>query len=212
MSTHLTVAEAARKRRAMKSFKPDPIPAEVIEELIDITLTAPSSFNLQPVRIIAVQDEKQKKALAEASWNQPQITEAPVTFVFAVAVRDWEKNLETIVQTAADAGAWPPQAVKYVSESAPKFQKGLREAGLEREYAVKDAMISAATLCLTAESMGLSTCYMNGWLEEGVKKVIGAEGDDNIAVAVLLPVGYPNVTRKKPGRLPREKTVFQDRL
>jgi len=79
-----------------------------------------------------------------------------------------------------------------------------------REYAIKDAMIAATHTALAAESLGLSTCYMNGWVEDQVKAVIGA-GDD-LAIALLLPVGYAAEPRQNPGRLPLSATVFVDRV
>jgi nitroreductase len=82
----------------------------------------------------------------------------------------------------------------------------------EREYAIKDAMIMATTLALAAQSKGYSTCYINGWDESKVKEIIGVEGDKNIAIALVLPVGLPNSEAKHPGRLPAAKTIFTDRI
>ena len=65
---------------------------------------------------------------------------------------------------------------------------------------------------LRAESLGLSTCMMNGWSEERVKAVIGAENDPDLAIALVLPVGYCAEPRKNPGRLPFEFNVSLDRL
>ena len=98
----------------------------------------------------------------------------------------------------------------WIGENAPGFQKGL--ADKEREYAIKDAMIMATTLALAAQSKGYSTCYINGWDEIKVKEIIGVEGDKNIAIALVLPVGIPNAEAKHPGRLPATKTIFTDRL
>jgi nitroreductase len=73
-------------------------------------------------------------------------------------------------------------------------------------------MIMATTLALAAQSKGYSTCYINGWDETKVKEVIGVEGDMNIAIALLLPVGVKSAEAKHPGRLPAAKTIFTDRL
>src|SRR5271170_3487198 len=110
MSSHLplplSVPDAIRQRRTTKKFKPDPIPEATLKELIALTLAAPSSYNLQPWRIVLVDDPVQKEALGKASWNQAQVTTAPVTFVFAVNIRGWKKTLDTTVKTAFELGAW----------------------------------------------------------------------------------------------------------
>jgi nitroreductase len=72
-------------------------------------------------------------------------------------------------------------------------------------------MIAATHLVLASESLGLSTCFMNGWAEDKVKAVIGAE-NVGIAIAVIVPVGYAAEPRKNPGRLSFSHNVFADRL
>lgn len=206
----LTVSEAIRARRSMKSFKSDPIPDVVLKELLALSQEAPSSWNFQPTRVVMVRSMAQKEALAAAAWGQKQILEAPITFVFAVSIRGWEKNMDEILKTGVASTAWPQKFADWIRDNAPGFQKGLGDK--EREYAIKDALIMATTLALAAQAKGYSTCYINGWDEAKVKQIINAEDDKNVAIALLLPVGLPNVEVKHPGRLPQEKTIFTDRL
>ena len=206
----LTAAQAIRARRSIKSFKSDPIPESVLQELLSLMQEAPSSWNFQPTRVVMIRSKEQKEALSAAAWGQKQILEAPVTFVFAVSIRGWEKHMEEILKTGVASGAWPQKFADWIGANAPGFQKGLGEK--EREYAVKDAMIMATTLAIAAESKGFSNCYINGWDEEKVREIIGAKGDKNIAIALVLPIGIPAAQPKHPGRLPSSKTIFTDRL
>jgi nitroreductase len=206
----LSVPDAIRARRTTKKFKPDPIPEATLKELIALTLAAPSSFNLQQWRIIVIDDPVQKAALAKASWNQAQVATAPVTFVFAASIRGWEKTLEQTITTACELGAWSDKTANYFRGSIPGFQTGL--ADKEREYAIKDAIIAATHCALAAESLGLNSCFMNGWMEDAVKEVIGAKDDPDIAIALLLPVGYGESAYCYAGRLPQETTAFRNRL
>ena len=208
--TELTVADSIRARRSIKSFKNDPIPEGVLQELLSLMQDAPSSWNFQPTRVVMIRSMAQKEALAAAAWGQKQILEAPVTFVFAVSIRGWEKNMGEILKLGVDSGAWPQKFADWIGENAPGFQKGLGDK--EREYAIKDAIIMATTLALAAQSKGYSNCYINGWDEAKVKEIIGVEGDNDIAIALLLPIGLPNSLPKHPGRLPSSKTIFTDRI
>ena len=206
----LTVPEAILARRTTKKFKPNPIPEVILKELISLTVAAPSSFNLQPWRIVVVEGPAQKAALAKAAWNQAQITTAPVTFVFAVSIRCWEKTLEPTIQMATELGAWNEKTAAYFRGSIPGFQDSLCEK--QREYAIKDAMIAATHLALAAESLGLNSAFMNGWQEDAVKEIIGAKDNPDIAIALLMPIGYGEACYGHAGRLPQEITVFRDRL
>ena len=208
--SELTVADSIRARRSMKSFKSDPIPEATLQELLSLMQDAPSSWNFQPTRVVMIRSMAQKEALAAAAWGQKQILEAPVTFVFAVSIRGWEKNMSEILKLGVSSGAWPQKFADWIGENAPGFQKGLGDK--EREYAIKDAIIMATTLALAAQSKGYSNCYINGWDETKVKEIIGVEGDKDIAIALLLPIGLPNSQPKHPGRLPSAKTIFTDRI
>jgi nitroreductase len=206
----LTVPEAIRVRRTTKKFKPDPIPDAILKELIGLTLAAPSSYNLQPWRIVLVDDPAQKAALTKAAWNQAQVATAPVTAVFAVSLRGWEKTLEPTIRTASELGAWNEKTAAYFRSNIPGFQDGLGEK--QREYAIKDAMIAATHLALAAESLGLNSAFMNGWMEDAVKEVIGAKGNSDIAIALLMPIGYGETSHGHAGRLPEDVTVFRNKL
>lgn len=206
----LDVPSAITQRRSIKTFKSDPIIPKLLKQLVELTVAAPSSFNVQPWRIVLIQDQEQKAALSAAAWGQKQIIEAPVTFVFATDPVAGEKDLTPILETASQSGAWNEKTVNYFREAIPQFQVGLGEK--RREYAIKDALIAATHLVLAAESLGLSTCFMNGWVEEKVKDVIGAADNPDLAIAVLVPVGYAAEPRLNPGRLPLSENVWVDKI
>lgn len=205
----LDVPTAILQRRAHKQFKSDEIPADLLYRLVELTVSAPSSWNLQDWRIILVQDEAQRQALSEAAWGQQQIVQAPVTFVFAADPNAWKTDLDEIFTIANQSGAWNESRIDYLKNAIPQFQEKLGDKN--REYAIKDAIIAATHLMLAAESLGLATCPMNGWLEDKVKEVIGA-ADSDLAIALLIPVGYPADSPQNPGRLPLSHNVFRDRV
>jgi nitroreductase len=206
----LAVPDAIHARRTTKKFKADPIPEATLKDLISHTLAAPSSFNLQPWRIVVVDDPAQREALTKASWNQAQVATAPVTFVFAVSLRGWEKTLDHTIKTATELGAWNEKTCQYFRGSIPGFQDGLGEK--QREYAIKDAMIAATHLALAAESLGLNSAFMNGWKEDAVKEVIGAKDNPDIAIALIMPIGFGETSYCHAGRLPESVTVFRNKL
>ncbi len=206
----LDVPTAILQRRSIKNFKSDPISDELLHQLIELTVAAPSSWNLQDWRIIVVRDEAKKAELCEAAWGQAQIKQAPVTFVFAADAEAGNQDLTPIFEQALAAGAWNEGTVGYFKKAIPQFQQALGDK--QREYAIKDAMIAATHLVLAAESLGLSTCYMNGWIEDKVKAAIGAADNPNLAIAVVIPVGYAAEPRKDPGRFLWNVNVFADTL
>jgi coenzyme F420-0:L-glutamate ligase/coenzyme F420-1:gamma-L-glutamate ligase len=55
-----------RSRRSIRRYKPDPIPAPVIERILATAMHAPSAYNNQPWRFVVVTDPAVKTRLGEA--------------------------------------------------------------------------------------------------------------------------------------------------
>ncbi len=208
----LDVAASIEARRSTKDFLPDPIDSSCLDQILHLTTEAPSSWNLQPWRIIVVDDPDSRARLHEACFRQRQVLEAPVTIVFAVDIDAWQRDMESIIEQAQKTGAWPDDYCDIARKAIPGGQTALESSGRLREYAMKDAMIAATHCVLAATSFGLNTTFMNGWREQAVKQVIGASDRDEIAIAVLVVLGHADRTLPHPGRLPTSQTVFRQRL
>jgi nitroreductase len=52
----LTVAEAIEKRRSIRKFKPDPVPDELINQILEAGRLAPSGTNRQPWRFQVIKE------------------------------------------------------------------------------------------------------------------------------------------------------------
>jgi nitroreductase len=79
--------EVIQNRRTIRRFKPDPIPEEKIQTILEAGRWAPSFSNLQPWKFIIVKEPQLKKAIDQAAkesvlhWG---IHEAPVAILVCV--------------------------------------------------------------------------------------------------------------------------------
>jgi len=73
--------DVVRTRRSIRSYKPDPVPEDVLKRVLEAVRIAPSGSNRQPWKFIIVKDEALKKRLVPACGNQSFITEAPIVIV-----------------------------------------------------------------------------------------------------------------------------------
>jgi coenzyme F420-0:L-glutamate ligase / coenzyme F420-1:gamma-L-glutamate ligase len=55
-----------RSRRSVRRFKPDPVPAPVIERILETAAFAPSAHNLQPWRFAVIADLPARRRLGQA--------------------------------------------------------------------------------------------------------------------------------------------------
>ncbi|MFC9929580.1 nitroreductase family protein [Streptomyces sp. NPDC127190] len=199
-----------RSRRSVRHYLPDPVPAELLRELVELALEAPSSFNLQSRSIVVVAGEEGRKALTAATGGQPHPQEAPVTLVFVAESGSWREDRGDIWEQARRSGAWSERFAAASPDDVRAFYEDPRRRGLEREYAVKDAMIAASFLMIAAHAAGLATSPLGGWDEAEVKRAIGIPDRDDLHIALLMPLGRPAETRLHPGRRSTELTVHQE--
>jgi nitroreductase len=70
--------EAVQKRLSVRSYKPDPVPEEALDRILEAGRLAPSAKNLQPWKFIVVKDPAIRQALVPACRGQASVGQAPV--------------------------------------------------------------------------------------------------------------------------------------
>lgn len=100
--------DCIKNRRSVRAFKDKEVSEALLYEVLESARWAPSSGNLQNIRILVVTDEKKKAVIAKAALDQRFIAEAPIVLVIcsdssAVVSHYGErgKNLYAIQNTAA---------------------------------------------------------------------------------------------------------------
>jgi len=178
-----TLLEAATSRRSIRRFAPDAISDDTLRTLIATAGRAPSAFNLQPWRWVAVRDEALKSRLQAAAYGQPQVGAAPVLLVLYTDTLD---ALETIEQTfASTLPAEKAAATRtHVAGSLGATSDADREA-----WGAGQSYIALGYLLLVAESMGLGTSPMLGFDPEQVKEILGLPS--YARVPALIALGHP---------------------
>lgn len=198
--------QLVRRRRATPHFTAEEVPADVVAQALALAAEAPSGYNLQPWRYIAVHDGGQRRRLREAAFNQEKVGEAPLVFV-ACAERDkWQERAEEIFRQRARNSGRPDSDVQGQKQSALGFIAKLdREMWLNRHV-----MIGFTYLMLAFESLGWDTAPMEGFDADAVRKVVGLP-DDAVVVALLAVGRAAGAEPPHPGRLATDDFVSLDR-
>ena len=74
----MDVYEAIRTRQSIRRYRPDPVPDDVLNRVLNAARLAPSAGNLQPWRFIVVRDAATRERLAKATSGQEWIGHAPL--------------------------------------------------------------------------------------------------------------------------------------
>jgi nitroreductase len=75
--------ELAAKRRSVRAYRPDPVPRDVLEEILEAGRRAPSACNKQPWRFLLVEKEEERRALGMA-YAREWFWKAPLVLVVCV--------------------------------------------------------------------------------------------------------------------------------
>ncbi len=84
-----------RGLRAVRSFRPDPVPQQVIDDLLEVARWTGSARNEQPWELVVVHDRATIDALANCEGTAKHLLSAPLAIVQIMAGRD-DRNVQEI--------------------------------------------------------------------------------------------------------------------
>ncbi len=74
-----------RSLRAVRSFRPDPVPREVVDDMLDVARWSGSASNRQPWEFVVIRDRETLDALARVEGYAAHLSEAPLGIVLVMA-------------------------------------------------------------------------------------------------------------------------------
>ncbi|QGY40298.1 nitroreductase family protein [Pseudodesulfovibrio cashew] len=176
-------------RRAINFFDPDrDVSEETVSTILEEAAKAPSSFNLQPWKVVVLRDPDKKAALRKLAFDQPKITEAPVVLMILADRDGWKEGCDTLEKHFAN-DLQPEQRDWFINAT-----KGLYGTSAEssQAFANKNAGLFAMSLMYAASDQGLHTHPMDGFDHEAVREAFDIP--DNYWISMLIAVGHA-----KPG-------------
>ncbi len=198
--------------RAVRRLRPDPIPTDALQRVLQAGCWAPTGGNQQPWRMIAVSDPKVKEGLAaiyEPEWR---------TYVAGVLDRIAGAPDEEQWKRVAAAGDYLAdhlhQAPVILMFCADPRRMAITDAHLDRVSMVGGGSVYPAVqnvmLACRAEGLGCTLTTLHCKREPEVKALLGIP--DEWATVGMIPIGYPVGTGHGPiSRRPPEEMVFLDR-
>ena len=176
-------------RRSIRNFDPSvKIPREELLEILDKTVTAPSSVNMQPWRFVVVDSEEGKEKLKPfVSYNGVQ-NETSSAMVLIFADLKSQERAEEIYGKAVAQGKMPEEVKeKQLSSIVPVYENAPRE--MMNEIVHIDASLAAMQLMLVARSYGYDT--IGGYKKDGLAKAFCLDEDRHVPV-LLIALGKAN--------------------
>lgn len=157
----------------------------VVKELVRLATLAPSAYNLQNWKLVAVRTPQARLRLKDLAFRQQKVADAPLTFIICGTLQA-HRGLADALRPSVDAGVLQQPLVDTWVRSASQSHEGNPQ--LQRDEAMRSASLAAMTLMLAAEAMGLATCPMGGFDAAGVAREFKLDELD--LPVMLVTVGY----------------------
>ena len=216
----MDILEAIRTRKSIRGFKPDPVPKEVIAEVLSAARRAPSSVNTQPWEVAVVTGgplEELKKAnveLFEVGYTPTQeVKFGPHSGVFRQRQIDLAVRLFQLMgierEDKAKRAEWSKKGYRFFDAPAAIIVAVDRLAS--EASSLFDAGAFVQTVTLAALHFGLGTCIQGQGVmsPETVRRITGIPDTKRLIISVAI--GYPDwdfpANRLETARQPLEGFV-----
>jgi nitroreductase len=179
-------------RRSNRSYQPKPVPRELIDQILEAGIWAPTGMGSEPWRFVIIENKELIKYVSDETKQLLAKMNYPMAKRIASSTED------TICYNA-------PALILVCTEKDAQHP-------MNEHVRLLDSVLAAENMFLKAHELGLGTCYM-GFVSAladnpTVMKKLGVP--DNCRMMVPFILGYPKgkpqpKTRQKPHILSWEK-------
>ena len=193
----MSLGETIFSLRAIRRFRPEPIPEADLEQILEAAIHAPNGGNVQPWHFLVIRDSQIRAEFAELyheAW--------------------WAKRRDEGIRGPEDI---PPG--KNVRSSAMRLADQIGQAPVivllcataKGAGAMASVIPSAQNLLLAARSLGIGGCIttLHADVEERVHRLLNIP--DSAQVVYCLPLGYPRGSFGPTQRNPLSEVCSYDR-
>ena len=185
----MTSLDALKWRYATKKFDANTLITEhkinIIKEAFNLT---PTSYGLQPIKMLVIQDKDLQLKLREVSYNQDQVSTCSHLLVFCIERkidRDFiQKNFERIkeIRNTPDETLAPFREF-LVNDFSTKNSTEIHSWAKNQAYL---ALVNILTVCAYEQ---IDACPMEGFVNEKYDEILNLQ-KKQLSSCLVLPIGY----------------------
>ena len=174
------------RHRSIRRYRPDPVPDDLLTELLEAGTRASSSGNMQSYSIIVTRDRALREQLYEPHMEQSMVLDAPVLLTFCADFRRMRHWLR----------------LRDAPDNFDNFMSFM--------IAAIDATLVSQNVALAAEARGLGICYMGSTLANCDQIGRLLELPPGVFPVVGFSLGWPDEDPAPRDRLPLDGLVHDE--
>lgn len=181
--------KALEWRYATKKFDSQKIlPQEKVEVLKKAFNLTATSYGLQPLKMVVIQNKELQEKLRKASFNQHQISTASHVLVICIEKEVGKAFIENYFKYVKDIRNTPEDILHPFKESLiGDFEK--KPVDEVRLWATHQAYLVLGTLLTVCAVEEIDSCPMEGFEPERYDELLDLQ-KHNLQSVLVLPVGY----------------------
>jgi len=207
--------EAMYSARALRRFKPDPVPDEVITKVLDAAIRAPSGSNAQSWLFVVVKDEEKRRQLGAIYHKASQI----VTKLYAERPRashfseeQYHRFMSSVIHLFENMHEAPVLLLACLKSAptgtlSPEVQSAMTKVARTQGASIYPAVQNIILAC-RAYGLGTVLTTIHAFFEEEVKVIVGLPPE--VSTFAMLPIGYPRDKFGPVRRLPVNEVACLD--
>lgn len=175
-------------RYAVKQFNNKSVSHDQLAQLIEVVRLTPSSYGLQPYKLVVVETDKIREQLVEHSYGQDKVANSSHLLVLATYQNIDQALIDRYFTLLAKTHGRDP-------ESLQGFKNHVQDAILSKSdseraiWAAKQAYIALGNLTTALATMEIDGCPMEGFDAGAFNQVLNLT-EQGLNATVICPIGY----------------------
>lgn len=185
----MDIINSLETRYATKKFDATKKVADLkIKKLQKAFQLTPTSFNLQPIKMVIVENKNIQEKLVPHCFGQRQVADASHLLVLCIDESNIEKQIEYKFEIEKEIRGTDDKILsKFKKELTSKLQKtSAEDLKIMKQNQIHIILGTLLTVCASEK---IDCCPMQGFIPKKIDEVLGLH-KHNVKSALLLPVGY----------------------
>ncbi|SDE98786.1 Nitroreductase [Mucilaginibacter pineti] len=160
-----------------------------MDKLQDAIRLAPSSYGLQPYKVLFIEDPDVRAKLSVASFHQPQVTEASCLIVFAIETTIDETFIDNYFSKMCSTRGIKLEGILEKHRNSVVNAISRKQNDEKLSWATHQAYLALGFLLMAAAEMKIDANAMEGFMPYQYDEILGLK-QKGLHAVVIAAVGY----------------------
>ncbi len=183
----MSLKDSLSWRYATKRMTGGKVPQEKVDKILEAIRLAPTSFGLQPFKVIVIEDEKLREEIFNTACQQPQIKEASHVLVFAANKKVTAEQVQEYMELIATTRGIPVESLDGFKAMFDGIVAGTAEHNFV--WTARQAYLAFGVGIVAAALEQVDATPMEGFNPQAMDKILGLE-EQNLGSTTILTLGY----------------------